>query len=50
MLIPSIIPSALHVPDQIAKGTKGTEVDDAMSQKSYPAANANLKMVDATTM
>jgi hypothetical protein len=25
-------------------------VDDVISQKSYPAANGNLKMVDATTM
>ncbi len=50
MLIPSIIPSALHLPDQVAKGTKGTEVDDMVSQKSYPAANGNLKMIDATTM
>ena len=50
MLIPSIIPSALHQPEnfQAIKGTKATENDENISQKSYPATNS--KMVDATTI
>jgi hypothetical protein len=31
MLIPSIIPSALHFHDQVGRVTKGTDVDDVAS-------------------
>lgn len=50
MLIPSIIPSALHFHDHVGRVTKGTDVDDVASQKSYPATNGNPKMADATTI
>ena len=49
MLIPSIIPSALHQPDGlIIKGTRGSDLDDVNSIRSYPAVSVNNhKMVDA---
>jgi hypothetical protein len=49
MLIPSVIPSAIHLADSNVpiKGTRGSEIDDINSMKSYPALQ---KMVDATTM
>ena len=49
MLIPSVIPSAIHYAEggAVIKGSKGSDVDDINSIKNYPVIQ---KMIDATTM